>query len=148
MRIDDVYGNSEWIKAKDLRGKDWVLEIARISDHTFPARDDQPAKQQLVLHFRGATKKLGLNTTNAHAIGEMYGPESDDWVGKTITLYPTKDRLGAKIVDCIRIRNHAMTSESRVKLSVGNGPRREPRREGYEVMTDAREADEADNIPF
>jgi hypothetical protein len=31
---------------------------------------------------------------------------SDDWVGKTIELFPTQTRFGGKVVDCIRVRRH------------------------------------------
>jgi hypothetical protein len=112
MRVDEVYQtNSEWLKAKDLNGRDCNCRISDISDHTFEAMGDRPARRQIVLHFGNlptelAGKKFGLNVTNAMTITELYGPETDDWIGRYITLFPTKTRdQSGNWVDCIRLRN-------------------------------------------
>ena len=37
---------------------------------------------------------------------ELHGKETNNWIGKKITLFPTRDRFGGKQVDCIRIRDY------------------------------------------
>jgi len=57
-----------------------------------------------VIRFSDAEKKLVLNKTNATAIAGMYGNETDAWIGKKITMYPTETQFGSETVDCIRVR--------------------------------------------
>ena len=49
-------------------------------------------------------KRLVANVTNARSIAKQYGPETDDWTGKQITLYRTQCMAFGEMVDCIRIR--------------------------------------------
>ncbi len=59
-----------------------------------------------ILRFKGTEKGLALNITNARVIAGMYGGfDSEAWLGKRITLYPTTTTFGSQTVECIRIRN-------------------------------------------
>jgi hypothetical protein len=61
--------------------------------------------QKIVLHFQNAEKSLPLNVTNFEAVCDATGyPDSEDWPGQRIELYPTKTTMGGKTTDCIRIR--------------------------------------------
>lgn len=57
-----------------------------------------------VLYMKGAKKGLVLNKTNAESIAKLYGNDTDGWMGKKITLYPTTCKAFGQTVDCIRIR--------------------------------------------
>jgi hypothetical protein len=48
--------------------------------------------------------KWVLNKTNANTIASLYGYETDEWIGKRVTLYPTTCVAWKKTVDCIRVR--------------------------------------------
>jgi hypothetical protein len=57
-----------------------------------------------ILHFIGKEKTLVLNRVNSYAIANAVGTdESDDWVGWSIVLYPTKVQFQGKMVDAIRV---------------------------------------------
>ena len=47
------------------------------------------------------------NRTNARTIAELYGPETNDWRGRHITLFPTTTDFRGASVDCIRVRPEA-----------------------------------------
>lgn len=103
MNINDVYGNSEWLKAADLKGKKVRVRIESWTTHTFKQQDGSE-RPQVSLSFAGTTKKLGLNKINAKMIASMYGDDVENWVGQEVTLYPSKTpNLQGNIVDCVRI---------------------------------------------
>jgi hypothetical protein len=103
MNINDVYkSGGDFLTAKDLDGKTIKLQIGDVGTHTF--NEGQPdAKTQIVLHFNGTDKRLGLNVTNAKSIAEQLGDDTDRWPGNSIKLYPTKTDFAGNMVDCIRV---------------------------------------------
>ena len=103
MNINDVYqSTSSFLRAEDLKGQTIPLIISEIGTHVF---DEGTPKQkiQIVLHFEGKEKKLGLNVTNARTIAGLLGDDTDGWVGKEIKIYPTKTEFSGQMVDCIRV---------------------------------------------
>ena len=48
-------------------------------------------KTRWVLKLEGSEKQFPLNTTNTKCIIQMFGPETDDWQGKRITLYAASE---------------------------------------------------------
>jgi hypothetical protein len=104
--------DSESLRAWDLDGKDVTVTIERIEQGEFGAWNkkdpdfaDKGPKRMAVLFFKGAKKGFGCNPTNREIIAEMLGThEMKDWIGKRITLYPTKTPVGRKMKDCIRVR--------------------------------------------
>ncbi|MGE0375498.1 MAG: hypothetical protein AB7I48_23805 [Planctomycetaceae bacterium] len=94
---------SQYITAEDLQGRDVPVQIAGCRME--PVKQESgPDKDKPVLYFTGHQRGLVLNVTNGLAIASLYGDETDAWVGKWITLYPTQCQFGAKLVDCIRVR--------------------------------------------
>jgi len=105
MDMNEIYGNSDWLKAVDLAGKEWTLRIAATSVATMKGWDGQP-KKQIVLKFFGAQKQLGLNRINAKRIEKMYGRNwEQDWIGKEVRLYESEaPNAKGNTVPCIRVR--------------------------------------------
>lgn len=68
-------------------------QLAEIGDDSKP-----------VLAFEEVDKGLVLNKTNANAIVEQYGAETDAWVGKKISLYAKEVEFQGKTVLGIRVR--------------------------------------------
>jgi hypothetical protein len=94
-----------YIYAYDLEGKDVTVTIERVTGGTLVGTGGKSNKKP-VLYFKGTTKGLALNITGARVIAGLYGGfDSDKWIGKRITLYPTTTTFGSQTVDCIRIRN-------------------------------------------
>jgi len=105
MNLDDVYGSGEWLKAADLQGRQCVVKIEKISTTTFEDKRNKTTKQQVVLHFEGKEKKLGLNWTNAKKVADITGSRNtEDWVGYSIMLYPTEVEAFGETTEAIRIR--------------------------------------------
>ena len=137
MRLNEVYGGN-YLKAEDLKDRGEV----RCTIESVSIMEGDDGKKKAVLHFRGKDKTLPLNITNANMVAELYGDETDDWEGKSITLYTCKVDFQGKRVLAIRIKD---------ALSSGNGshqpaprpsppPPQEPLAVGSE-LTD-------DDIPF
>lgn len=90
--------------AFDLDGKDVTLEIASVVAGELIGEQGRKSKKPMI-SFVGTTKKLAANTTNCRAIVALYGSnETNDWIGKRITLFATTCDFGGKTVDCLRIR--------------------------------------------
>lgn len=70
-----------------LKGQDWTLTIANFRLETLPSKFGDEHVRGIV-SFQGAKKALPLNRTNAEACRAMWGDETDDWVGKRLTIYP------------------------------------------------------------
>jgi hypothetical protein len=102
MKKADVFP-SKYLNVSDLNGKAVTVTIERASLETLKNADGKE-QAKTVLYFVGAKKTLPLNMTNWDACAEIGGPDTDDWIGKRIELYPTKTQMGGKTVDCIRVR--------------------------------------------
>ncbi len=92
---------SKFIKAADLQGQDVTVSIARFAMESV---DDDAGELKPVIYFAGHQRGLVLNKTNALAIADLYGTETDAWLNQPVTLFPTQCNYAAKMVDCIRIR--------------------------------------------
>lgn len=76
---------------------------------------DAKKQRKPILFFRGSKTGKGMvcNVTNCKTIAGIYGTDTRAWVGKAITVYPTKTQFGSEQVDCLRIRPTAPTPRSR-----------------------------------
>lgn len=97
--------DSKWVKAWDLGGKERTLVIEKVEQGVVEDPRKKTRDRLPVLWFKGAKKPFGCNKTNAATIKAMYGKMTEDWVGKSVTLYPTTCQVGPDPqVDCIRIK--------------------------------------------
>jgi hypothetical protein len=103
MTRDEVFP-SRYLRAGDLKGTPRTATIERAPYETLKGLDGKET-QKIVLYFKNAPKSLPLNATNFDAVCDATGcPDTEDWPGQRIELYPTKTTMGGKTVDCIRIR--------------------------------------------
>ena len=89
---------SNFLKAEDLKGHSvpvvmQAIEIQDVGD------DNKP-----VLYFRGKEKGLVLNKTNSQTIQDIYGPETNNWMGHPIVIFGTQTDFQGKQVACIRVQ--------------------------------------------
>lgn len=101
MKISRLFP-SKYVKSADLNGKTVTLTIAKLVIEEMGHGAEKERKP--VLYFQKATKGLVLNRTNAMTVVALYGDESDDWVGKRISIYPTRIRAFGAMQETIRIR--------------------------------------------
>lgn len=99
---DTIYSSGgAYLKGEDLADTDDItLTIEGVEIKQF---DDGGKKA--IITFGGTDKKLVVNKTNALMINEVAGSrDTDNWIGKSITLYGTKVEYGGKLTDGIRVR--------------------------------------------
>jgi len=88
---------SKYIAAADLQGRQVDVEIERVE------MEDIGDDHKPVAYFVGKSKGLVLNKTNASVIADIYGDETDAWLGRVVTLFPTKVDYQGKRVDAVRV---------------------------------------------
>ena len=90
---------SDFIKAADLQGREVTVTMASVE-----LKDVGSGEMKPTLYFAGKEKGLVLNKTNANAISQMYGDQTEAWNGRQVTLFPTQTDFQGKIVPCIRVK--------------------------------------------
>lgn len=102
MNVTDFYATeTKWLKAADLGGRKHKVVIDSLEIVEF--KKDGANNKKVGIHFANREKGLMLNKTNAGLISRQYGGDSDNWIGQTITIYPTTTDFGGEMVDCIRV---------------------------------------------
>lgn len=95
---------NRFLKAVEFKGKDVTLTIEKIEIETLEG--DKGAKAKGIISFRETKKQLVLNRTNAECLAGMFGRDTDNWLGKRVTLFPAPfaDNLGLGVTVAIRVR--------------------------------------------
>lgn len=120
----DALFPSRFIKAGEMNGKPVTMTIRTVYlDHL--EGEDGREKPQAVVGFDEIKRELALNKTNAQCLLAMWGPDTDEWIGKRVTLYPERDASGLSDSGlCIRVKGSpdiTKALEAQIKL-----PRRRP----------------------
>lgn len=97
MDISSVFGGDS-LKAADLQGHEPTVIISGVEMKKFDNGN------KLVLSFQGKKKNLVCNKTNANRIAHAYGTNTDNWIGKEITLFTDLVDFQGNTVEAIRIR--------------------------------------------
>jgi hypothetical protein len=97
MNINEAYP-SNFLKATDLQGKEPTVIISHVK------KEEVGDGEKPVIYFSGKEKGIVLNKTNATNIADIYGPETDAWSGKAVTLFTTWVDFNGRSVEAIRIR--------------------------------------------
>lgn len=105
--INEIYkSNSDNIKAEDIGNNMWTMTIKSADVKSF----DNGAERKIVLTFHEWDKQLPLNVTNARAIADMHGHNSNGWIGKQIMLFSMPVKFQDRMVNAVRIRAPAQAS--------------------------------------
>lgn len=108
MNINSAFP-SNYLRAVDFPD-DTIVTIKEVLMESIG--QGREAEDKPVLYLQEYDKPLVLNKTNGNAIAGMYGPESDAWAGKKITLYATEVQFGNEMVMSIRVRLKTPTGSS------------------------------------
>lgn len=104
MNLNDLFPG-KFLKAADLQGREPVVTIARVTLE--PMGRTQELKG--VVTFKGKTKGLKLNKTNAQAIAQIAGSQNTDaWTGRQVQLFTTTADFGGQTYDVIRVKAPGM----------------------------------------
>ncbi|MEM3816225.1 MAG: hypothetical protein QW341_05200 [Candidatus Bathyarchaeia archaeon] len=82
VNVDEIYGQSEYLKASDLPPK--IVKIVDVYMREFFQNGQTTVKLALVLD--GVKKHFIVNRTNASILSSILGKETDMWREKEITL--------------------------------------------------------------
>jgi hypothetical protein len=94
---------SKYLKAVEFKGRDATLTVTSVSLEKLAAEDGS-VKEKGIVTFKETKKALVLNRTNAQCLIALWGYETDQWVGKRVTLFPaTVQAFGAEEL-AIRVR--------------------------------------------
>ena len=90
------------------------VEISKIEAANTVKSADGRLIDKPVMHFKGKDRALVLAKCNARAIARKYGPDMDQWVGKTIGLFQARvDAFGESDVPAVRIWGAPTASKRR-----------------------------------
>jgi len=95
---------SNYIGHYDLDGKEQTLTIERIERRDVYVPEAGKDEPKAVIVFKEAKKHWVVNRTNLDRIADFYGPDTDDWIGKEVTLIPTQVKAFGKMVDAVRVK--------------------------------------------
>lgn len=102
MKMSQMFP-SKYLKADELGDSDHTFTISRIAIESLgqgAEKDEKP-----VVYFSEIEKGLVVNKTNATTITKIAGSDdTEDWIGKKVTLFATEVQFGADMVLSIRVR--------------------------------------------
>ncbi len=119
MRISEAYP-SKYLKAADLAGQDRTVNIRACVQEELGQGAEMEVKP--VLYFDGGQKGLVLNKTNAQAIADDYGDDTEAWTGREIVLFIQKVTFQGKLTPAIRVRVQAAPQPAVQRASVPPAP--------------------------
>jgi hypothetical protein len=109
--VRNQMSQSSFLKGADL-GSNVELKVKISQVEKGSQKQNGKEIPQLMLHFEGKEKKLGLNMSNLDSIIAMFGANTDDWVGKTVILFtlPVQNPQGQMTIG-IRIKGETIQTE-------------------------------------
>lgn len=96
---------SRFLKSQEFNGKDVTYTIASIVLETLEDTSGSKKRKGLI-GFAETEKLLVINRTNSECMKAMWGRETDNWLGKRVTLFPDpfKDQTTGEMTTAIRVR--------------------------------------------
>lgn len=100
---------SKYMTAADFENGDVTATILSADVETVGQGAD--ASQKIILKLKGIQKPVVINRTNANTIAKVTGSDdTDDWIGKRITLGASEVEFKGELVMSIRVRLKKPTS--------------------------------------
>lgn len=89
---------SKYLSAADLNGTEPTYTIKACK------MEDFDGEHKPVMYFQEVEKGLALNKTNGMTLSSLYGPESDHWNGKQVTLFAIWTEFQGRQTQGLRVR--------------------------------------------
>jgi hypothetical protein len=146
--INEVYGGN-YLKAADI---DQPYEVTIESVEQIELKDKEKGTTQTKLAIRFVEfgdRKLVCNSTNAKLIAAQYGPETDNWQGKTVILAVEDVSFGSDIVPAIRVKrpqSAPVKPQAKTNAPAKTAPAKAPTRPT--TAQAAADADADNQVPF
>lgn len=130
---------SSYLRAGDLNGKTYKMVMKEV------LMEDIGGDHKAVLYFQNADKGIVLNKTNATAIADQHGSDTDNWGGHEVEIFPATTMFKGQNVPCIRVRAIAPAA---APGAVPGGKRALPSGAPARPAAAAPAVDLNDDIPF
>lgn len=112
MKLSSMFPR-RYATGDDLQGKSFTLTITHVNREKMRPQPGAPEVDRWVLYFKETKKGVVLSRTLAYQVAEILGSEeTDNWVGKAITIYPQPIQVAGKAVTAIRARRAPRPTES------------------------------------
>ena len=112
---------SRFLKGEEIADKEELhVKIKDVKKEQYFCPKTNKKEQTLVVYFEGATKGVALGKQRAYDLKDATGSDdTDNWGGKTVTLYTEKKNAFGKINDVIRFKkcDEGMNETEKKKLS-------------------------------
>ena len=109
---------SDYLSAKDIQ-ETGPKKVTISSVTSEQIRGDNGLEDKWVLGFDGARKRLILNVTNNNTLIDAFGYESNDWLGKAVTMFTVDVQFGSKMVLGLRLKIEAPKPATQAHEPVG-----------------------------
>lgn len=97
--------DNDYLCAFDLQGRDVTLTISEVRGGELTGNGGKKSRKPLIFFAESKSgKPLAFNATNSKIVAGFFGNDTDAWIGKRITLYPTTTQFGGEERECIRVR--------------------------------------------
>ena len=91
---------SPHLEAADLNGGPKEVTIKSVDFHEVGVEQVQKG----VVFFDEFDRAMVINRTNLKRVIAHHGNDTDSWLGKKITLYPSETDFNGQVVPCIRVQ--------------------------------------------
>lgn len=91
-------GESRYLRADQMQGQTQTFTIERVALEEVGRGESKP-----VVYLSGMPQCFVLNQTNMRAIARAYSMQTDNWIGKPITLFGTTTPFQGRMVPAIRV---------------------------------------------
>ena len=93
-----------FISGDDIE-KDMTVTIDRVTDEEVFNPSTNSKERAFAIYFKGATKGMILNKTNAKTIAKVVGsPYQEHWIGKQIIIYPKEGTFFGEKMKVVRVK--------------------------------------------
>lgn len=99
FKVSEEYAGGNYLAADDIGNQQLTLQVVGVDMEALADNS-----QKLAVSFGDFDKVLLLNRTNAQTFAELFGDETDGWIGKHVTLYTTKTQFQNRRVSAVRVR--------------------------------------------
>ena len=93
---------SRFLRATNIPRRGITLVIETVTQEEVTS-DGEGKQKKWALKFKDDDQLLVLNKTNASILAEAFGPDTDSWADKAITLRTEKVSFGGRMTDGIRV---------------------------------------------
>ena len=91
-----AFFQSDYLTAAEFGKRTPTFTIGAIKKMDLPNPDTGEMRSKGVIYFREIKRGLVLNRSNGQLIAAMFGNETDNWIGKGVTLHAEEVQVGTK----------------------------------------------------